>query len=188
MGTKEQSEIDKLVLDNQRLITYVIQRMALRIPCPMSMEDVAQEGQIGLVRAAQNFDRDAGLFSTFAYHSIRGSIMDGVIRAMPMSRADYHRLKRENEFENIGWDLCEDIQQIRWISKAEMEEFWNARVERIDLKNALKTLDEQERRVIELIYFRGMSMRSVQKKMYLSKRTVQKIHGSALIKLKKYMA
>lgn len=64
-----------LVLDNTRLIHYVLKKMGLAPRLLQDYEDYYQIGCIGLIKAATNFDESRGFkFSTYAIPMISGEI------------------------------------------------------------------------------------------------------------------
>ncbi len=67
---------DLLVESNERLVLDVARKFQT---ASMPLEDLFQEGVIGLVRAVERFDPERGLrFSTFAIHWIRQSILRAI--------------------------------------------------------------------------------------------------------------
>ena len=67
---------DMLVESNERLVLDVARKFQT---ASMPLEDLFQEGVIGLVRAVERFDPERGLrFSTFAIHWIRQSILRAI--------------------------------------------------------------------------------------------------------------
>ncbi|MGX4600277.1 sigma-70 family RNA polymerase sigma factor [Faecalimicrobium sp. JNUCC 81] len=66
MRTKE--EIDRLVEENIKLVNYVINRYYKQFKSiyPYLVDDLYQEGCIGLFKAAKNHDESKGAFSTIA--------------------------------------------------------------------------------------------------------------------------
>jgi RNA polymerase primary sigma factor len=97
---------DELVTANLRLVYAVAQRYRDR---GVPLEDLVQEGAIGLVRAAEKFDHRRGLrFSTYAAWWIRRSIMDALtnaqaIRIPPAARQQLAAvLRAEDELRRLG--------------------------------------------------------------------------------------
>lgn len=71
----EQSERDKLVLDNMRLVYYTYERLSQTDMIAAYKDDIIQEGMVGLVKAAKNFDPSKGFkFATFAVRCIRNEM------------------------------------------------------------------------------------------------------------------
>lgn len=61
----------QLIEDNMNLVYYVINKY---YPTYICEEDVIQEGMVGLCKAANSYDSDKGIFSTFACHCILNQI------------------------------------------------------------------------------------------------------------------
>lgn len=65
---------NKLATENDGLVYKVAHRFARQ--CPEPLEDLAQIGRIGLLKAVERFDPDAGAaFSSFAVPYIQGELM-----------------------------------------------------------------------------------------------------------------
>ncbi len=61
----------------EKLISYIVNRIALRLPSHIDAEDLKSVGVIGLMDAANKFDPAKGnKFSTYAEHRIKGAILD----------------------------------------------------------------------------------------------------------------
>jgi RNA polymerase primary sigma factor len=97
---------DELVTANLRLVHALAQRYRDR---GVPLEDLVQEGSVGLVRAAEKFDHRRGLrFSTYAAWWIRRSIMDALTNARPVrippagQRQLAAVLRTEDELRRIG--------------------------------------------------------------------------------------
>jgi RNA polymerase primary sigma factor len=73
---------DELVTANLRLVRALAQRYRDR---GVPLEDLVQEGAVGLIRAAEKFDHRRGVkFSTYAAWWIRRSIMDALTNERPI--------------------------------------------------------------------------------------------------------
>jgi RNA polymerase sigma factor for flagellar operon FliA len=67
---------------SEKLIGYIVNRIAVRLPSHIEAEDLHSVGVIGLMDAATKFDPAKGnKFSTYAEHRIKGAILDQ-LRAM----------------------------------------------------------------------------------------------------------
>src|SRR6476620_4262873 len=73
----EASEKDKLVLEYSPLIKFIAQKIAVRLPSNIELDDLISSGVIGLMDAIDKYDptRD-NKFKTYAEFRIRGSILD----------------------------------------------------------------------------------------------------------------
>lgn len=110
-ATPQQEERNKLVLANQGLVYSQAQDYARKNP-RVDVEDLASEGQIALIAAAEQWNPSRGKFSTYATQSIRnrmlsfvrgrasqpGATMEdaSVVPARPESEAADDRLSRMN--------------------------------------------------------------------------------------------
>ena len=72
-----QSEKDKLVVEYAPLIKFIAQKIAVRLPSNIELDDLISSGVIGLMDAIDKFDptRD-NKFKTYAEFRIRGAILD----------------------------------------------------------------------------------------------------------------
>ena len=61
----------------EKLIGYVVNRIAVRLPSHIETEDLHSIGVIGLMDAANKFDPERGnKFATYAEHRVKGAILD----------------------------------------------------------------------------------------------------------------
>lgn len=86
-------EQKKLVEDNQKLVYFVINRY---FPTYILNEDVAQEGMLGLCKAANKYDPSTGGFSTFATHCIFNTI------TMFLKRENKHNKTLSLDYPVVG--------------------------------------------------------------------------------------
>lgn len=68
---------DKLILEYAPLIKFIAQKIAIRLPSNIELDDLISSGVIGLMDAIEKYDptRD-NKFKTYAEFRIRGSILD----------------------------------------------------------------------------------------------------------------
>src|SRR5688572_8443405 len=73
----ESSEKDKLVVEYAPLIKFIAQKIAVRLPSNIELDDLISSGVIGLMDAIDKYDptRD-NKFKTYAEFRIRGAILD----------------------------------------------------------------------------------------------------------------
>jgi RNA polymerase sigma factor FliA len=125
--TKEQK--DKLILEYAPLIRYIAQKIAVRLPSNIELDDLISSGVIGLMDAIDKYDptRD-NKFKTYAEFRIRGSILDE-LRAqdwVPRSVRDKAKLldrtmiKLEAEMGRVATD-----EEIATALQMSMEEFYD---------------------------------------------------------------
>src|SRR6267154_1355883 len=68
---------DKLILEYAPLIKFIAQKIAIRLPSNIELDDLISSGVIGLMDAIEKYDptRD-NKFKTYAEFRIRGAILD----------------------------------------------------------------------------------------------------------------
>jgi len=71
-----QSETDRLVIENMRLVYHMYEKLRKNDLTIRYKEDLISEGMVGLCKAANNFSPDRGVkFSTFAAMCIRNEML-----------------------------------------------------------------------------------------------------------------
>jgi RNA polymerase sigma factor for flagellar operon FliA len=117
-------ERDRLVEDNLDLVRSIAGKTKRGLGRNMEMDDLVAYGNKGLVEAAGRFDARLGRsFTTFAYHRIRGAMLDGMRAMSWYSRSDlahYRAEERANEYlqnlaerpENESGDAAETLEEI----------------------------------------------------------------------------
>jgi len=111
LGTKAKNE---LVASNLRLVHSVVHMYSSRIKHTLTVQDLAQEGALGLLRATEKFDATRGLkFSTYATWWIRAAVLRAmesqsrsirlpaqVIEQYRLVRKTYRQLVAQGNFGN----------------------------------------------------------------------------------------
>ncbi|MCB9506786.1 MAG: sigma-70 family RNA polymerase sigma factor [Myxococcales bacterium] len=89
-------------LEFQQLILSLAHRLRVSLHLRAPIDELVQLGNVGLLEALQRYDPDSGVSPvTFAYHRIRGAMIDGVRAASGTSQAHvraYTRQKAAEEF------------------------------------------------------------------------------------------
>ncbi len=68
---------DRIVLEHTTLISYIVSRIAVRLPSHVDLEDLHNTGVIGLMDAVDKYDPNKDCkFKTYAEFRIRGAILD----------------------------------------------------------------------------------------------------------------
>lgn len=76
---------DRLILENLPFVKQVLGKMLGGLPDFVDYENLESAGVLGLVEAAGQYDPERGAtFTTFAYHRIRGAILDELRRNCPV--------------------------------------------------------------------------------------------------------
>ncbi len=68
---------EKIVLEHTPLIRYIVNRIAVRLPSHIDLDDLHNTGVIGLMDAIDKYDPDKNCkFKTYAEFRIKGAILD----------------------------------------------------------------------------------------------------------------
>jgi len=72
------------------LLVHAARRVSCEVRLPCRREELIGFGVTGLLEAHQRFDPTRGVrFASFAYHRVRGAMIDGVRAMLPLSRRAY---------------------------------------------------------------------------------------------------
>jgi len=68
---------EQVVLEHEPLIRYIVNRLAVRLPNHVDLDDLYSTGAIGLMDAIEKFDPSKGCkFKTYAEFRIKGAVLD----------------------------------------------------------------------------------------------------------------
>jgi RNA polymerase sigma factor for flagellar operon FliA len=143
-GDIASSSKEQIVLEHTPLIRYIVNRIAVRLPSHIDLDDLHNTGVIGLMDAIEKYDPDKNCkFKTYAEFRIKGAILDQLrsLDWVPRSvRQKGRRLERAyGEVEQrLGRSATEDevadslglqldklqelVNQVRGISLVNLEE------------------------------------------------------------------
>jgi RNA polymerase sigma factor for flagellar operon FliA len=122
---------DECCLRYQGRVLAVARRLGERLPpnCPLTTEDLAAYGAIGLLEAFDRFDAGRGiLFSTFAEYRIRGAMMDALRQNDSFTR---YRRQMARQMDEIRGDLAHELgrqpepEELAEALDVPMETFWH---------------------------------------------------------------
>ena len=135
---------EQLVLEHTSLIRYIVNRIAIRLPSHIDLDDLHNTGVIGLIDAMEKYDPEKNCkFKTYAEFRIKGAILDQLrsLDWVPRSvRQKSRRLERaygeveqrlgrgasdEEVADSLGLQIDkfhELINQVRGISLVNLEE------------------------------------------------------------------
>ena len=73
------------------MVRSIAWQVSQRLPRSVEVDELIGEGQLGLLRAARDYDPSKGAqFSTYAYWRIRGAMLDWIRQQDWFAPADYH--------------------------------------------------------------------------------------------------
>jgi RNA polymerase sigma factor for flagellar operon FliA len=95
--SQQVEERNQVILEHLPQIRYIAQRMAMRLPPEVQLEDLISSGVIGLLDAYEKFEPSKGVsFRTYASVRIRGAILDN-LRGLDWAPRDLRSRSREVE-------------------------------------------------------------------------------------------
>jgi RNA polymerase sigma factor for flagellar operon FliA len=230
IGGEELSR-EEIVHKYLHLVKYVAGRISINLPPNVEINDLINDGILGLIDAIEKYDDARGVkFETYAITRINGAILDAlraldwVPRAVRQRARELERVYQDLEVElgraateeevaeRMGISLKElDVlmQKVRGTSVLSLEEFLpnekgyeiplldtlkdfdndvTSAVEAREIKQALikavEDLPQQERTVISLYYFEGLTLKEIKGALNVSESRVSQIHAQAVIHLR----
>jgi RNA polymerase sigma factor for flagellar operon FliA len=207
-----EERIEELIATHQGLLRSVVTKLLPHAPPGLDLDDVKAYAQQGLIQAADRFDPDRGVsFTTFAYYRIRGAVIDGFREMGPVvnpkavfhSRADEYIEHRAAEARPRSAadaaqrlaDMVADLAMVYLVSTEELDtlpdeglpdplDACERREEMSAVKRSIAALPENERELIHLMYFKGLSPNDTAARMGISKSWVSRLHAKALATLR----
>lgn len=144
-----------------------------RVPAHIQHDDMVSAGAFALLRSVETFDPDNGAeFLTYC--------RSGIIRSI---RREGDRLKTRVNGTSVSSLTNEEDEQTDMVDVLQVDPSSGVQ-DRLVQTAILKTLDDQQKRVIVLHYYRGMRLKDVAKTMNLGRQRVSRIHSQALCTLR----
>jgi RNA polymerase sigma factor for flagellar operon FliA len=222
---------EEIVHKYLHLVKYVAGRISVNLPPNVELNDLINDGILGLIDAIEKYDDARGVkFETYAITRINGAILDAlrsldwVPRAVRQRARELERAYQELEtklgrvpnaeelaakLEISVKELDTLMQRVRGTAVLSLEEFLpnekgyernlvdtlkdaendvtsavEAREVRSALVTAVEQLPHQERTVISLYYFDGLTLKEIKSALNVSESRVSQIHAQAVIHLR----
>jgi len=148
--------------------------LALRITGQeLLAQEVAHEAFLAVWRAPEAYDPARGAFRTFFLALVHHRAVDTVRREDRLRR----RQERVNRHVEIGEDVADGVVEEAWLD-----------VRRKQVRQALTALPEEQRQVLELAYFQGMTQARIAEVLAIPLGTVKTRTLAAMRKLRAILA
>jgi RNA polymerase sigma factor for flagellar operon FliA len=205
---------EELIERHQGLVRSIASKIAAIAQTNIDFEDLLAYGQQGLVQATQRYDPDRGVaFATFAYYRIRGAIFDGIREMGPLIRigksvayqehADQYIRQRANEpAPKTAADAAQrlsgmvaDLAVAYIVEHTSLEshpdqdipdalDVAEAREGAAVVRERIAQLPNNERKLIELMYFAGLPLTKAALELGMSKGWASRLHTRAISRLR----
>lgn len=145
----------------------------------LDLMDLIGEGNLGLLRAVETFDENKGKFTTYAAFWIKFYVRVAIYGH------DLIRIPRAHYVKNgrLNREIVKKSMKLRCRKALKDMPF----EEKPILEVNLGVLSRQERKCIELRYYRGLKRKEVARRMNVHENTVRTIQKRALRKLYQYL-
>lgn len=189
---------EELVMRHRKMVHGLAHRLRRELSLCGDVDDLIAFGFGGLLEAEHRFDPSRGVrFQTFAYHRVRGAMLDGVRKMANLPRRAHRRLQADAEsvptaaptpldkaFARIGASLT-TATPLQGRYGDEGPEAVLLKTESVaQLLRALSELSPREQALVRGRYFEGRSLDAVAQELGLSKSWASRLHTNALRKLR----
>jgi RNA polymerase sigma factor for flagellar operon FliA len=177
----EENASQEITSDVSRMVRGLAGRLHARLPhgCGIEISDLVQAGNVGVLKAANNFQSHHGApFALYAKFRIRGEMLDLVRRhagrehAGPFLQSSGHEMP---ESESTIPAPAECSPQSSALRQQRTAIIWEE----------LQRLPARDRAVVRLRYSREMTLREIGEELHVNESRACQIHQGALTRLKK---
>jgi RNA polymerase sigma factor FliA len=181
----------------------VAAELLARFPSHVDRQDVRAAAEYGLVQAANAYDASKGVaFTTFAYYRIRGAVFDllrETIKTTRFEEAANEYMIDYSEGASTGAPSYAEVKNVAagivasyflslgnpsskpsaQSAEAPLDALLRQEQQK-GIREALKTLPEKNRKILEGHYFEDLTLEEIGKRMGLSKSWVSRMHAKGL--------
>lgn len=211
-GDKVERKLQEVIMDNRKLIYSIIHRFRSK-----DIEDLFQAGCLGLIMAYNNFKDDYNTkFTTYAYPYIVGEIyrylnnnrnirlspsniklLNSVNKATDVLTIKFGRSPTDNELAEFLEIEPYQLREILNLQKIESFDFQNdfypveennlSKDKMLDLKNAINTLDENEKQMLAARFYYNYTQDELAKIYHTNQVKISRDEKKILCKLRTKM-
>lgn len=193
--------IEAFVVEHRQLVHGLAARLRRELALHGELDDLVAFGFGGLLEARHRFDPDRGVrFRTFAYHRVRGAMLDGVRKMTELPRRAHERQRIADAapvtvqpapptpldavFARVSAGLTTAGPLHGDFGAKSPEEVLMGHQSVARLLEALTALPERGRAVIRGHYFEGRSLEGLGAELGISKSWASRLHTRALATLR----
>ena len=208
---KSRAEIASLMNSGQALVRSLAWKTHANLPKSVEIDDLIGYGHLGLAEAARDFDPGRGVaFMTFAYYRVRGAIFDGLSTMSWFTKADYYRGRYQAAANDVlAEEASREGDDVEWFVRSTQSLCVAAVLSGVDpegggfeveddtprdesleveetvglIREELDSLEEQERALVEAVYFEGLTIKDAGERIGISKAWASRTHRRALDRL-----
>lgn len=187
----------EFIAQHERMVHGLANRLRRELSLRGDLDDLIAFGFGGLLEARHRFDPARGVqFQTFAYHRVRGAMLDGVRKMSQLPRRAHERFQAAAETTPTAAPTALDkaFRRMGALSTATVLQgrFGNETPEAVLLKNesitrllqALPSLSPRQRVLVRGFYFEGRSIDAMARELGISKSWASRLHTNALRELR----
>ena len=183
----------EFITQHEKMVHGLANRLRRELSLRGDLEDLIAFGFGGLLEARHRFDPGRGVrFQTFAYHRVRGAMLDGVRKMSHLPRRAHERLQAAAEPTPTAAPTALDRAFTRMSALSAgtvlQGRFGDESPEEVLLKNesvtrllqALPSLSPRQRVLVRGFYFDGRSIDAMAQELGISKSWASRLHTNAL--------
>jgi RNA polymerase sigma factor for flagellar operon FliA len=183
------SSRDRLVEQHHSLVARIAKKVSFQIRHRIEEDELMGWGYTGLLEAADRYVAGGpASFSTFAYHRVRGAMLDGIGAIAPLTRNGYRKAKEREDVQAL---FPKELDEATMVDEESLSYPADARLEDkelIDLlREALEELPERQRELIRAHYWGGATLLDAGKDLGISKSWACRTHAKALSTLRRHV-
>lgn len=189
---------EELIDRHHKMVRGLACRLRRELGTPAELGDLVAFGFGGLLEAQRRFDPARGIrFQTYAYHRVRGAMLDGVRKMTDVPRRAHQRFEEARQAQPTAapTPLDKSFARVRnqlTGARPLQGEYGTVSPESLVLRDeaigrllaALKTLPPRERLLVRGRYFEGRPMEVMAEELGVSKSWASRLHARALDKLR----
>jgi RNA polymerase sigma factor for flagellar operon FliA len=187
----------EFITQHEKMVHGLANRLRRELSLRGDLDDLIAFGFGGLLEARHRFDPGRGVrFQTFAYHRVRGAMLDGVRKMSQLPRRAHERLREAAEPTPTAAPTALDRAFTRMSALSAgtvlQGRFGDESPEAVLLKNesvtrllqALPSLSPRQRVLVRGFYFDGRSIDAMAQELGISKSWASRLHTNALRELR----